>query len=384
MSQARKSQKAAGIAVVVAGLVVIGVSFLTLGRKGAAPARANPTGQPSPERQNSTRSSAEPAALSHTESIAQRIRGTDDLSVVHEGLRELRSALRTFPPAAASSVIQNFLDSKSDAPTHLPFKVGPNGFLTESPSLRVFLLDLLTQLDSKAAASCARRILETPTVPDEWAVALRTVAVADSAPETRAYLEQKLAEMLRHGSWVSDPSTGFLEAFDVAVYLGGTNLLSPLTELVRSKDNLAVAHAAYLALDRLTIADAAGTLAALQSNPELMAGREVTRANYFARADVRDTAQREVLENYLLNPALCPEELEKFTGLYPNANYMVSHNLLTRSVTPDGVMLAARDAEALRVTQQWLEDTRFVLLKPQLETVRRRLAMFVNQAKRSP
>src|SRR5438552_2588775 len=321
MSRYRKKQKAVGIAIVVTGLILIGVSFLIVGKKGTAPSGATSTGEQSPERQNGTGSSPEPAAFAYLEATAQRIRGANDLSVVHDGLRELRSVLQTLAPDAASSAIKYFLNSNSDAPTRLPLKVGSNGFLTESPSLRVFLLDLLAQLEPKAAAEYSRRILETPTTPDEWAVALRTVIAADSTPETRAYVEQKLGEMLRHGSWVSEPSTGFLEAFDVAVYLGGTNLLPPLTELVRGKDNQAVAHAAYLALDRLTIADAAGTLAVLQAEPELMAGREVTRANYFARADVRDAAQRQVLEDYLLDPALSSAELEKFTGLYPNANY---------------------------------------------------------------
>src|SRR6185503_8383847 len=198
------------------------------------------------------------------------------------------------------------------------------------------------------------------------------------------FLEQKLQIMLTDERWVRAPTDGFLEAFDVAVFLGGTNLISPLAQIVRMKDNPASAHAAYLALDRLTIANGTATLSALLANPDLMQGREVTRANYFARADVRDAAQRRVLEDYLLDPALSSAELEKFTGLYPNANYMVSHNLLTRSVTPDGATLAARDAEALRVTQEWLEDARFARLKPQLETVRRRLATFVQQASRSP
>jgi hypothetical protein len=287
------------------------------------------------------------------------------------------------PPEVASSNIQDFLASKADAATHLPFKIGPDGLLTESPSLRVFLLDYLAQVDPTGAAAYARTILASMDSPDEWAVALRNYAKVNSDAEGLSFLEQKLQAMLTHEPWVREPSVGFLEAFDVAVYLGGTNLIPALAELVRMKDNQAAAHAAYLTLDRLTIVDAATTLSSLQSNPDLMQGRELTRANYFARADVREAAQRELLEAYLLNPALEVAELEKFAGLYPNANFMVSHNLLTRVVTPNGAALAARDAEALRVTQQWLGDARFERLKPQLEAIQRRLRVFVQQANQS-
>src|SRR6185369_3033685 len=131
-----------------------------------------------------------------------------------------------------------------------------------------------------------------------------------------------------------EPSTGFREAFDVAVYLGGANLLPELTALVRRTDNQAVSHAAFLALDRLAISDPAAVLNKLQTQPELMQGREVTRANYFARADAGDAQQKVALENYLLNPQLNSAELNTFAGLYPNANYMISYNLLTRTQTP--------------------------------------------------
>jgi hypothetical protein len=187
----------------------------------------------------------------------------------------------------------------------------------------------------------------------------------------------KLQTMLTLEAWQRAPSIGFLEAFDVAVYLRDPALLPTLTQLVQLKDNQAVAHAAYLALDRLTITAPASTLAALQAAPESMKGREVTRANYFARADVRDETQRALLESYLLQPTLGAEELAKFAGLYPNANYMVSHNLLTKSETPDHAWLTGRDREALHRVQVWLEDERFTHLKPQLRELERRLRQFV-------
>jgi hypothetical protein len=125
------------------------------------------------------------------------------------------------------------------------------------------------------------------------------------------------------------------------------------------KENRALSHAAYLAMDRLVIQDTATVLGKLQAQPELMTGREPTRANFFARADVADPAQKTILEKYLGDRRLSGAELETFAGLYPNANYMISHNLLTQVSTPNGGSLRARDQQALQVVQGWLEDPRF-------------------------
>ena len=212
-------------------------------------------------------------------------------------------------------------------------------------------------------------------------MALRNLATGDTSASAHALLEEKTAELLRYEPWQQEPSAGYLEAFDVAVYLGGTNLAPALGDLVRRQDNPAVAHAAYLALDRLVIKDTAELLAALEAAPELMQGREATRADYFARADVRDPQQRQVLESYLLDPQRSAAELAQFAGVFPNANYMISQNLLTPTPTPDGASLTARDAASLQVVQEWLADPRFANLQRPLQKVKQKLEQFVQQAK---
>lgn len=284
------------------------------------------------------------------------------------------------PTNAAVAAIRGFLDSKADAPTHLGFKLASNGLLDEAPTLRTFLLDELARLDPAAAADYSKVILSSMDSPDEWAVALRNLASGDSSAEGRALLEQKTAQMLPYASWQQNPSVGYLEAFDAAVYLGGTDLLPTLSGLVRQQDNPAVAHASFLALDRLVINNPATVLAALEAAPDLMQGRESTRADYFARADVRDPQQKQVLENYLLNPAIGAAELNTFAGVYPNANFMISPNLLTRNATPDREALMSRDAQSLAVAQEWLADRRFANVAPELRRVTQRLEGFVAQA----
>jgi hypothetical protein len=307
-----------------------------------------------------------------------------DAAAARERLAQLRADLAAMPKDAAVAAIRQFLDSKEDAPTHLGFKVGGGGWLTDAPTLRTFLLDELARLDPAAAADYARIILAGMDSPDEWAVALRNLATGDSGADGRALLQQKTAQMLQYAPWQQNPSTGFLEAFDAAVYLGGTDLLPTLAGMVRQQDNPAVAHASYLALDRLVINNPAAELSALAAAPGLMQGREATRADYFARADVSDPSQRQVLESYLLNPSISPSELQTFAGIYPNANYMISLNLLTPTPTPDHNALASRDAQALAATEQWMADPRFAALGPVLQKITSRLQMFAQQASQGP
>jgi hypothetical protein len=292
---------------------------------------------------------------------------------------ELRATLQTLPPEAASATIRDFLDARLDTPSGLEFAVGPDGFLKQPSSLRVFLLDELMKVDTNAAVAYAEQILASKDSADEWAVSLRNYALGRTNAEARLFLQQKVREMIQHEPWQKNPSIGFLEAFDVAVHAGGTELMPDLTELLRQKDNQAVAHAAYLALDRLTLREPVTTLEKLQREPDLMQDREVTRANYFARANVEDPQQRLILESYLLDPQRATAELQTFAGLFPSGNFMISYNLLTPTTTPTRGNLAQHDAEALRVVEGWMADPRFEKLKPQLQEISNRLKNFVGK-----
>lgn len=348
-------------------------------RRGTRPSESTPypptatSNAPAPhEKANRTVSNLQP--------FTTKLSAAPDAKAAGSQLAELRATLAAMPAHEAVAEIRRLLDSRADAPTRLGFKVAPGGGLAEAPTLRTFLLDELARLDPAAAAEYAKIILARKDSPDEWAVALRNLARGDTTPEGRALLEQKTGELLRHEPWQREPSVGYLEAFDTAVFLGGTNLMPALSDLLRRKDNQAVAHASFLTLDRLVINDPVPTLAALQAAPDWLEGRAQTRANYFARADVRDPRQREILEQYFSDPKVSAVELEAFAGTFPNANYMISPNLLTPSPTPDGATLAARDAESLRTVQQWLADPRFVTQRPALEKIRRRLEEFARQA----
>jgi hypothetical protein len=290
-----------------------------------------------------------------------------------QALVQLRQAVVSGATDEIAAAMGKFLDEKGDAATGQGFKIGGGGQLLEAPTLRTWLLDQWGTIDPETAAAYARVILRQPESPDEWAIAMRNLARGDASAAGRALLEVKTGELLRNESWQQNPSIGYLEAFDTAVHLGGTSLLPALADLVRKKDNPAVAHAAFLTLDRLVIDRPVDTLAALAQHPEWMQGREETRANYFARADVSDAAQRRLLEAYLQDPARTPVELRAFAGVFPNANFMVSQNLLTTSVTIDGATLRRRDQAALEAINEWLNDPRFAAWRESLLKLRDRL-----------
>lgn len=352
----------------------------TEGAPGSGSARTYPSAT-APSGSSALRGGVEPPAEVLRAGL-RRFQGGMSRDDAKEAMAELAARLAALPAAEASAAVRAFLASTNDAPTGLGFKLRADGGLDEAPTWRLFLLDALARIDPTAAAALAREILREKTSPDEWAVCLRNVARVENSAEGRAFLEAKTAELLRHEPWQADPSVGYLEAFDVAVHVGGTNLVPPLAALARRQDNQAVAHAAFIALDRMTLRDTGVTLGALQAQPGLMAGRELTRANFFARADVRESGQRAVLERYLENPALSAAEMERFAGLFPNANFMISQNLLTRSTTPDHAALVARDAAALQVLDEWLADARFGRARAELLKTRERLALFVEQAKK--
>ena len=151
-------------------------------------------------------------------------------------LAQLQAKLRSMPRDQSVAALRAQLSAGADAATGMGFKVGAGGALAEAPSWRVFLLEELARLDPAVAAEVARSILATKTSPEEWAVAMRNLARVQNDEAGRALLEAKMRELLTYEPWQRDPSVGFLEAFDVAVHLGGANLAPELSELLRRKD----------------------------------------------------------------------------------------------------------------------------------------------------
>lgn len=297
-------------------------------------------------------------------------------------LPELRRQLEGTAAAERQQLLGEFLAARRDVDLGGQFAVGPDGGLTSSPTLRVWLLNELARLDPAAAAALGRQVLAGMDSPDEWAVALRAVALGDGSADARALMKDKTLALLAHEAWQQQPTSGYLHAFDVAVHLKDREFAPVLGGLLRQTNQPALAHAAFLALDRLTLAAPVEYLQALQTSAARLDGREAARAGFFARAGATVPVQRVILEQYLLDPQRGAEELDAFAAIFPNASLFLSHNLLTRQAVFDGATLARRDAATLAIVRQWQTEPRFAGRREQLGVIAARLQEFVRQTQK--
>jgi hypothetical protein len=312
-----------------------------------------------------------------------RFRETPDRAEALDSLARLQAQLLALPRADAVAWVRAFLATGDDRPTGLSFVIGAQGMLAEWPTFRTFLLDQLVAIDPAAAAALGREILTRPTTADEWALSLRNIGKDASSvldPETKRYLAAKTEELIAHPAWQAQPSIGYLNAFDVLVATDSTASTPVLSALIQRKDRKDLAHAGYLTLDRLVQRQPADLLARLRGDRALQQSRPEMVAQQFARADVREPAQREVLRAWLLDPTRTAAELRSFAGIYPNNNRFISQNLLTSESAQAGIDLAAHDRAAMALINEWLIDPVFQPVSPYLLSMLERLGGFVASA----
>lgn len=299
-------------------------------------------------------------------------------------LRAWKSKLLAMPKEQAVEWLVRHLRLGEDRITGLSFSVESDGFLGEWPTVRTFLLDVLLAVDPAAAAEFGREILASPTTADEWALALRNVARGDDSAQTAVYLREKTEALIRNPGWQAAPSVGYLNAFDVLVHIEAVESTPLLSSLVQLKERRDLSHASFLTLDRLVqrrpaevLEHLAGDLALHETRPEMV-------AQQFARADLRDERQREIVKSWLLDPSRTATELRTFAGTYPNANRFVSNNLLTTEPQVSGGELADHDREALGLMRSWQGDPAFSGISDYLAAVTRRLNEFAGRRDPEP
>jgi hypothetical protein len=284
----------------------------------------------------------------------------------------LRSALAKADPREASEAALEFLRSGRDVRTGESFVVGDGGRLAQAPTLRVMLLDLLGDLSrrlrSDDAAEYSRIVLDSKTSPDEWSIALRNVGWHD--PGAKAYLSGKTRELLTYPPWRANPGAGMLEAFDVAVFVHDPTLIPTLEETLKS-EQIALQRASAIALDRLAERAPLEVMSYLNANPRVMAERPFVRADYFAKADLAQPAQRQALEFYLGRGDVSHEEKAKLLNALTTPASFVAEGLLTSPAPePDDV---ARQNAVASATREWLVQNRFPQLRAEIAEIQRRL-----------
>ena len=264
-------------------------------------------------------------------------------------------------PAAGIAAIRRFLATGEDSATGQRFAVGPGGVLEGSPTLRIFLLDVLGQLSRPAGvgagAEVAREILAKKESPDEWAIALRNLAWDE--PKSLPFLASKMHEMLAYEPWTATPTSGLLEAFDVVVFSGDASFVPTLSDFARG-GNTALQRAATVALDRLAENSPLAVMTYLNANPATIADLPFVRADYFAKANLGDAEQRKAVESYLDRADVGAGEKVKFLHAIASPGSFVSDSLLATSLPPDDA--AKRYAGIATTTAEWTRTNRFPVL----------------------
>lgn len=353
--------------IVLAGIALIAVSVAWMTK------RPGNEEQGMPSRQDAlTRMDTDNPVLA----VFKDFRASKEKAGTLKSLSDLRSALAAMPADEAERWIRSFLDGGMDKETGLSFEIGSDGNLTEWPSFRTFLIDALHAIDPAAAAEISRNLLDSPTSADEWALALRNVAKVDADKEDRDFLRQKTEDLIRNPEWQAKPTIGYLNAFDVLVHTDAIESAPLLSSLIQRKDRRDLAHAGFLTLDRLVQGHPAELLQQLAADTSLQQNRPEMTAQQFARADLRDPAQQEIVRKWLLDPSRTANQLQAFASSFPNNNKFVSHNLLTREATPAGADLAAHDREVLEIIRTWENDPAFDGVKEPLSLMSRRLTEF--------
>lgn len=289
-----------------------------------------------------------------------------------EVLAALRATLLASDAKAASAAICAYLASGRDVPTGMPFAVGPDGAMASVTSMRAFLLDLLMTVDPQAALAEAEVVFEAKASADEYAICLRNVGKIDASVSGRAYVAQRARELLT-SSLAASPSAGFAESFDAIVYGANAQDMVLLAGYTAKDKGLGLNLPAFMAMDRMVIDNPVETMQVLLDNSSMLDERPLTRAGFFARADLSDEKQLAEVTEYVhsLNPS--SEEAQYFFSLLPNVNFTLTNGLLTTKFSVDANYVSSRFEAALETVNVWLTDARFAKYMTELESARDRL-----------
>ena len=300
-------------------------------------------------------------------------------------LRQLRESLLRAQEQVAAAAIVAFLQTGKDAPTGLPFDVGSEGILDSSPSLRVMLLDLLPSLDPYASVDVARQIIAEGRSQDEYAMALRNLSWNDLDGDMALELTDGFSRMLAREDWRLNPSAGFLEGFDIAVEVGGAQMLDRVAAVITpdranaSAQAKAVDRAAFIALDRIVLRDPSVLVDKFSENPAFLGNATRQRASLMSRLDIEDPAQRETFVRYLESSTHGEGELEYFSRLFPNGNYLHGHRLASEDeITPTIDQRQEMDRKALAVIKGLESKLTTGPARQAAAEITRRLEGFVN------
>ncbi|MBD5779797.1 hypothetical protein IEN85_09860 [Pelagicoccus sp. NFK12] len=249
-----------------------------------------------------------------------------------EAQQRLREDLLGLPSGEAIALILEYLDSGQDQSFRLPFKVGKGGLLKSAPSLRVWMLDTLEEVDLATATGYAETIFDFSDVADEWAIALRSTCLGREDTNGKLsdvdadYLEGRALELLGNSDWQQELSGGYLESFDIVPFLSREVLIDTMCGLFKSEGP--IGHAAYISLNKTVTLNPESIEAVLPSMRRATIDARV-RGQFVAQSNPSIPSQREFLDEWHLSAG--NDELEGFFSVFPVLTQIANYSLYDTS-----------------------------------------------------
>jgi len=275
-----------------------------------------------------------------------------------------------------ASMSAHLLRGGADAKTGIPFEVGGGRLLKGWPTLRVFLLEMLSTTDPDLAAEVAREVLGTTGSAEEYAVALKPLLQKGPWRAPDAELEGYFSAMLAKPDW--QRSAGLAEALDLARIVATPAATATLA--VWLDGSPAAREVGAMALHETAAADARLVTELIARQPGLFEDQGGLRAGLMARATVSEAGQPELVDDYLKNPAVPVQEKRDFLAVYPLRSATTGYRLYGSPPAPyERSAVVADDQAALAAVGRWKADPGLAELLPEMGKLEGRLQTWVRQ-----
>lgn len=315
------------------------------GTKASSASTQKPASQPAPVKL--------PRLVGVLDALVKQLLAGTDAATATKLLNAASQSVAEAPRREATASIRALLDSGVDVGTGLAFKVGPGGNLATAPTLRVWLLDQFGRIDPAEAALYADHIYARHNSADEWALALRNDWRVSAQTGQIERVRARVLELLTDEAWASQPSLGFLEAFDLGVATLAWEAVPHWERWLGGGQSMALRGGAWIAIDRLAMEAPRDFLPLLAERSEWLDTQPKLRAGLFARADLANEEERRAVESYLRRATLSSAEGRRFFELIPNVSATVSNNLATAARPPNVQQTARMDQAALGWIVEW-------------------------------
>jgi hypothetical protein len=334
----------------------------------AAPETAQPNRRAEPDHK---------AIVGDWRECLSRCENGDDPKALKRWLAATRNRWLEEEPDVVAQTIGQLLRSGADAKTGIPFETGPGRALRGWPTLRVFLLDMLSVTDPDLAAEIAREILDTTGSAEEFAVALKPLTFGGPWRASDEELAGYFSKMLDTPAWQN--SVGLAEALDLSRIAGSSDVVEVLGRWVDQSPPSVKAGSFAL---HETAAEHPELVSELISKEDgLFDEQPDLRASLMARADVSDAAQASQIETYLKNPAISAAEKQEFLSLFPLRSATTGYRLYGKPPAPfHKEQVQAGDQAALELVTAWKNQPELSGLADDLATLERRLQTWRRQS----